>query len=459
MGDERVPIILILGSPKMNQESKELKGVVSELDSLEDLFENSRQIIKKNYVVKIRSVTRRIDVERYLGIYKNDIAILHYSGHSNNSSLSVDDQDIFSRHIADHIQTWESKPKLVFLNGCHNAPQAIFFQNAGVPIVIATQKPINDEYANNFSISLYKALINESSIEDAFNQAGALSLMGVNREIRRSLNSENEEVVDNSWDWDIFTTHDRNSAWVFSDLLEMKPSLLENIRLFSSKVSKKYMFSLLIIMILVFFYMHWSKPSVTIKPLPSRKSIEFRTIIAPPKKIGSPSDYTEYTEIRYKARAVAILHLEYKLEKNSQKPVILESEEIIINFDDGEEIFHSTYLTNIQGRHEWVNDSKEDYTSLVLEPFLPIDRETLYYSESKITWRKFKDKIKEQKRDVLSMTILSTINGVKFKTSCEIDIHTRNTYQSKDPGITQHEGKTYYIDSNNMIIRPNILCN
>ncbi|MEZ5450385.1 MAG: hypothetical protein R3E89_15925 [Thiolinea sp.] len=75
--------------------------------------------------------------------HADQVDILHFAGHSNAVQLTTNDAAIYSHHIADLLRSWHSKPRLVFLNGCHNARCRTCWMPGCA--AIATHRAIDDQ--------------------------------------------------------------------------------------------------------------------------------------------------------------------------------------------------------------------------------------------------------------------------------------------------------------------------
>jgi hypothetical protein len=93
--------------------------------------------------------------------YKGRIALFHFAGHAHGKGLQLAENansqgltDLFRREAT------EGQLRLVFLNGCSTKEQVAALRTAGVSSVIATNCPINDNKALEFSKQFYRSLSN-----------------------------------------------------------------------------------------------------------------------------------------------------------------------------------------------------------------------------------------------------------------------------------------------------------
>jgi WD40 repeat protein len=109
--------------------------------------------------------------------------------------------------------------KLVFLNGCSTRPQVQSLLDAGVPVVIATARPIKDKLARQFAVAFYEALTaggeaapaGGRSLRAAFEAAQAYVLGqpridGRARDLIDADTPQSAQDITNGWGmpWDLF---------------------------------------------------------------------------------------------------------------------------------------------------------------------------------------------------------------------------------------------------------------
>lgn len=110
------------------------------------------------------------DIAYYLTLFRDRLSLFLFSGHAGRDLLFTEDGESRAAGIA-HQLAQCSKLKVVILNGCSTAGQVDALHQAGVPLVIATSAPVQDELASRFSARLFQALETGLTIGDAFEQA------------------------------------------------------------------------------------------------------------------------------------------------------------------------------------------------------------------------------------------------------------------------------------------------
>lgn len=198
--------ILLLGAKSKHSP---LEAVPAELSRLKQLFTTNND--PELHVEYEPYVTRQLlgDLLRKL---TDQISVLHFAGHAGAEQLQTDDEMVYAQHIAGILKTWDTKPSLLFLNGCNSAGQLEVFLDAGVSCVIATHNYIDDHEASQFAYEFYANLLAQQgtvTFSNAFDRAGALVLMGEARQAR-TLNLPNlkqglEQDPNQEWDWGLFS--------------------------------------------------------------------------------------------------------------------------------------------------------------------------------------------------------------------------------------------------------------
>ncbi len=112
------------------------------------------------------------DLFRLLRTAGPDAAIFHYGGHANGQALLLAPMpgETETAHAAGLAQLLGQQPglQLVFLNGCATQGQVQALLDAGVPAVVATRAPVEDERARETATGFYQALAAGSSIGEAW---------------------------------------------------------------------------------------------------------------------------------------------------------------------------------------------------------------------------------------------------------------------------------------------------
>lgn len=111
------------------------------------------------------------DMFRFFHAYKERMVLFHFAGHAGEQALNFEDQSAGIQELANLMAEQKDSLKLVFLNGCATADQVEHIHNMGIPVVIATQRAIDDKNAQVFASRFYSALANHYSLKGAFQHA------------------------------------------------------------------------------------------------------------------------------------------------------------------------------------------------------------------------------------------------------------------------------------------------
>jgi len=149
-------------------------------------------------------------IAHYLIEFKDQVSIFHYGGHADSEELVLLDEQADAKGIAQLLKA-QSNLKLVFLNGCSTQQQVKLLLELGIPAVIATSSPINDDKATLFAEQFYKALAKDHTINEAFGMAsGFLQAKGGKAEHFRGFQTRQEE---SDMPWGMYTNSDEVMTW------------------------------------------------------------------------------------------------------------------------------------------------------------------------------------------------------------------------------------------------------
>ncbi len=115
------------------------------------------------------------DVIRQISRHQDDIVLFHFAGHADDATLHF---EAGAGHAAGIAELLGQLPnlKVAFLNGCSTLGQVQRLLDEGVPVVIATQTPIDDDKARIFAETFYHHLAHQGTIQRAFELARAALL-------------------------------------------------------------------------------------------------------------------------------------------------------------------------------------------------------------------------------------------------------------------------------------------
>ena len=148
--------------------TNELPAVKAELGNMTRLFLNQQIPFQHTWQVG------GDDIKNNVNLYGHSFKIFHFSGHASPATLQANaykesTENLFAEGVADYICAQCKNLQLVFLNACATQAQVQFFWDKGVPIVIATTKPVGDAVACAFAYQFYDHFIKlKKTLAEAF---------------------------------------------------------------------------------------------------------------------------------------------------------------------------------------------------------------------------------------------------------------------------------------------------
>lgn len=164
------------------------------------------------------------DIFRTFNRFHNRIALFHFGGHSGAQFLNLQDTNARASSLSTLIGM-QRNLQLVFLNGCGNYEQVQVLFEKGVKAVIATNAPIDDHRAFQFSSQFYYALAAGKPLLEAFNTAAAfvqndspeLAISwGFDLDLEAATERSIKLEVDSTEDglpWGLYTQSDADLEW------------------------------------------------------------------------------------------------------------------------------------------------------------------------------------------------------------------------------------------------------
>jgi WD40 repeat protein len=188
-----LPLILLAFA---NDELRYLRGIGKEMANLETLLEPLQD---RGFEVKLFPYLESGQFLDYLNGNQERLVLLHFAGHSSNSTLQLDEGELYIKGLAAKLGACPHL-QLVVLNGCANAAQVHALRAAHVPAVIGTHTAIDDQIALEFSQRFYRKLAeNGLSIAKAF----AESEQDINTHHQTSFRSLDDSIAEDGqvWAW------------------------------------------------------------------------------------------------------------------------------------------------------------------------------------------------------------------------------------------------------------------
>jgi hypothetical protein len=184
-----------------------------------ELYQRLQQGMKEQrYIIHRESYATLDTIAHHLTEYRGQVILFHYGGHAESTKLILEDREATSEGIAGLLAQQENL-KLVFLNGCSTLPQVKKLLEQGIPAVIATSVPINDETATVFAGQFYHSLASGADIRQSFETASAKvqAMNGPGAQFYRKADFEGEERPADSIPWGLYYQDEEALAWVLPE--------------------------------------------------------------------------------------------------------------------------------------------------------------------------------------------------------------------------------------------------
>lgn len=274
---QKPPIALIVFS---NDLDNYLPNIETERKIIEEALEHYDDTNRLKVIT--RSAVSIAELFRLFSRYSGRIALFHFAGHAEGNGLQFNENvvstttgkaegisDLIGREVTDGIL------KFVFLNGCSTAGQVDRLKAVGVPSVIATHYPINDNQAVHFAQTFYKTWAKTAdlltafdkpliTIQEAFKVALAYlksrSTVAIHETSQRGFVFDFEEK-ETSVPWELFT-NEPNQTLDFEIAQESKT--------FNEFITRRLVESLV----------PYSRPASKFLPRANNKSLAWETILA-----------------------------------------------------------------------------------------------------------------------------------------------------------------------------------
>ena len=148
-----IPVVFLAFA---NSSTDPLARLSEEDDAIYQVLHN-RSVKEGHFHVHRESHAILNNLRHFLTEYSNQLVIFHYAGHSDSEQLFLPSGEAQASGLAEMLAE-QANLKLVVLNGCSSAGQVAHLLELGIPAVVATRAPIQDELAKDFARHLYHAL-------------------------------------------------------------------------------------------------------------------------------------------------------------------------------------------------------------------------------------------------------------------------------------------------------------
>jgi hypothetical protein len=162
MINKGTPVALFVFSNDVDSFLSQIENEKKQIQQALEAFHETNRL-----QVVMHTFTDSAELMRLFQRYAGRIALFHFSGHASSEGLQLNQgitstDFIYAEGIAGFLakEVKTGKLKFVFLNGCSTAPQVAALKAAGVPNIIATNYPISDRKATDFSAFFYRTMAN-----------------------------------------------------------------------------------------------------------------------------------------------------------------------------------------------------------------------------------------------------------------------------------------------------------
>ncbi len=209
---QQKPLILLVYA---NSETQYLDNIPVEALQLEKPFRYAKQT---GFELKTIGYSTTAQLIETITSERQRLVLFHFAGHSGEDYLQLDQGQVHANGFSQLLQSCPQL-QLVFLNACNNANQVEQFRSAGIPIVIGTREPINDQQASTFSRQFYYALSQQKqSVSQAWKQAKASVETQTGQDFRSlDLATSTEANTNTDWSWFI---QPEDSDWQLHQALQ-----------------------------------------------------------------------------------------------------------------------------------------------------------------------------------------------------------------------------------------------
>jgi hypothetical protein len=151
-----------------NSEEHPLKSLKNENSRINEILVDRKRA--GHFLLETDSYATIGSIAGYLNKYREELEFFGFSGHAGRDALIAEDAPAHAGGIA-HLLGLCPNLKVVLLNGCSTVGQVNTLLEKRIPVIIATDSPVNDSLAKDFAVALFGALCEDRSLSDSFEHA------------------------------------------------------------------------------------------------------------------------------------------------------------------------------------------------------------------------------------------------------------------------------------------------
>ena len=217
-----------------NSDQQPLKLIRKEYEDVYGVLTDN--YVQDSYCIHRDNFTSISSMNEYLGKFSCEIAVFSYSGHAGDKHVLLDDKLSNAEGLVEQLggSVNSGALKLVLLNGCSTAGQVKRLLEIGVPVVVATNAPVDDQSATEFAIRFFSNLFEkELSFKLAFEDAMGPAKSGTAANLNGMRHIAIDQLGVNEPLWGIYgKPHDLDTN-PFTNKSQPQAPFIPNARLFN----------------------------------------------------------------------------------------------------------------------------------------------------------------------------------------------------------------------------------
>ena len=228
-----------------NQQKMPFLDLSKEDEGMYGLFVNGKdsqalQIHRDQY-------TSTRELIQYLQKFKDQVSLFHFGGHAASANLFLEDTAAREQGLAALLGK-QPHLRCAFLNGCNTKGLVDQLLEAGVPVVIATDREVDNDQAVQLALDFYTHLTGGGSIKESF-QASMDAFQTVSEKSIgfRGLKKRPKPATEEGIPWGIYYSDEKALDWKLSQATSDV-----------QYVSKHFWLRFVVLLVAIFWLFTWS---------------------------------------------------------------------------------------------------------------------------------------------------------------------------------------------------------
>ena len=169
------PVILLVFANETPQSHQYLRNLRFELNEVRKILRRAEEQGLCQLEILTNATIENLFDTFQSKVYRDRIAILHFSGHARSYDLLLEEAQGYSKLAAAvglvPFLAGQKGLKLIFLNGCYSSTQARLLVNSRVPAVIGTTQAVRDRVAAQLAINFYGAIAQGIGVDQSWQES------------------------------------------------------------------------------------------------------------------------------------------------------------------------------------------------------------------------------------------------------------------------------------------------